>query len=162
MSSATRRPLEGIQVLDFSRVLAGPWAAQALADFGADVIKIERPGKGDDSRAWGPPFLKLRPDEGVAAYFCAANRGKKSIALDISDPADSEIVRQLASKADVLIENFKTGTMARHGLDYAALSAINPRLVFCSITGYGKTAARPVLIPIVRPTTPLSRAWRAS
>lgn len=137
MSSISPRPLDGIRVLDLSRVLAGPWAAQSLSDFGAEVIKIERLGSGDDSRVWGPPFLNLQTDQDVAAYFCSANRGKKSVALDIGYDEDRTILRRLALQADVLIENFKSGTLARYELDYASLSRLNPRLIVCSITGYG-------------------------
>ncbi|WP_080704687.1 CaiB/BaiF CoA transferase family protein [Bordetella bronchiseptica] len=140
-------PMDGIRVLDLSRVLAGPWCTQMLADFGADVIKIERPGQGDDSRAWGPPFYESADGhERVSAYFCAANRGKRSVCLDLESEADRQALRELALRSDVLVENFKAGSLARHGLDYATLSALNPRLVYCSITGYGQTgpyAARP-------------------
>lgn len=142
-----RGPLSGVRVLDLSRVLAGPWATQTLADLGAEVIKVERPGVGDDTRLWGPPFT-TRSDgsRGDAAYFMAANRGKKSVALDIATAEGAEIVRRLAVGCDVVVENFKTGGLAKYGLDYAALSAINPRLVYCSITGFGQDgpdAARP-------------------
>jgi len=132
-------PLSGVRVLDLSRVLAGPWATQTLADLGAEVIKIERPGAGDDTRAWGPPFT-TRTDgrPGDAAYFMAANRGKKSVALDIAKPEGAGIVRRLAATCDVVVENFKTGGLKKYGLDHAALSAINPRLVYCSITGFGQ------------------------
>jgi len=133
-------PLEGIRVLDLSRVLAGPWCTQTLADFGADVIKIERPGSGDDSRAWGPPFYQApERHKRISAYFCSTNRGKRSVCLDIANAQDQEAIRKLVLQSDVLIENFKVGTLARYGLDYAALSEINPRLVYCSITGYGQT-----------------------
>jgi crotonobetainyl-CoA:carnitine CoA-transferase CaiB-like acyl-CoA transferase len=131
--------LRGIRVLDLSRVLAGPWCTQLMADFGAEVIKVERPGIGDDSRAWGPPFVELAPGEKVAAYFCCANRGKQSIALDIAEAQGRAAILQLALESDVLIENFKTGTLARYGLDYETLAKLNPRLIYCSITGYGKT-----------------------
>ena len=135
-----RRILDGIRVLDLTRVLAGPWATQNLADFGAEVLKVERPGHGDDTRKWGPPFL--RDTEGRettdAAYYLACNRGKKSITLDLASPAGREIARALAAKSDVLVENFKVGDLARHGLDYATLSASNPGLVYCSITGFGQ------------------------
>jgi crotonobetainyl-CoA:carnitine CoA-transferase CaiB-like acyl-CoA transferase len=134
------RILEGIRVLDLTRVLAGPWATQNLADLGAEVIKVERPGQGDDTRTWGPPFL--RDIQGAetrdAAYYLACNRGKKSITLDISRPRGREIARALALKSDVLVENFKVGDLKRHGLDYAALSAEHPGLVYCSITGFGQ------------------------
>ncbi len=132
-------PLSGVRVLDLSRVLAGPWATQTLADLGAEVIKIERPGAGDDTRSWGPPFTtQTDGTPGDAAYFMAANRGKKSVALDIATPEGAEIVRRLAATCDVVVENFKTGGLAKYGLDHAALSAINPRLVYCSITGFGQ------------------------
>ena len=133
-------PLTGVTVLDLSRVLAGPWATQIFADLGAQVIKIERPGAGDDTRSWGPPFTS-RADgtAGDAAYFFACNRGKKSVAVDIARPEGAAIVRALAAKADVLVENFKVGGLARYGLDYPSLHQVNPRLVYCSITGFGQT-----------------------
>jgi crotonobetainyl-CoA:carnitine CoA-transferase CaiB-like acyl-CoA transferase len=132
--------LHGVRVLDLTRVLAGPWATQLLADFGAEVIKIERPGKGDDTRQWGPPFLKDRDgrDTADAAYYLACNRAKKSVTLDIATPEGRAIARSLALKSDVLVENFKVGDLARHGLDYATLSREHPRLVYCSITGFGQ------------------------
>jgi crotonobetainyl-CoA:carnitine CoA-transferase CaiB-like acyl-CoA transferase len=129
------KPLSGITVLDLSRVLAGPWASQLLADLGADVIKVERPGAGDDTRAWAPPAAA----DGTAAYFLSANRGKRSLTVDITRPEGQDIVRRLAERADVLLENYKVGGLAKYGLDYATLSALNPRLVYCSITGYGQT-----------------------
>ncbi|MEZ5922960.1 MAG: CaiB/BaiF CoA-transferase family protein [Hyphomicrobiaceae bacterium] len=127
-------------VLDLTRVLAGPWCTQALADLGADVIKIERPGSGDDTRDWGPPFL-TGPDgqRGDSAYFLACNRNKRSVVLDLAKPLGQRAVRELAARADVLVENHKVGGLARYGLDYASLSALNPRLVYCSITGFGQT-----------------------
>ena len=132
-------PLSGVRVLDLSRVLAGPWATQTLADLGAEVIKIERPGAGDDTRHWGPPFTTTTDgSKGDAAYFMCANRGKKSVALDIATPEGAEAVRRLAATCDVVVENFKTGGLAKYGLDYAGLSAVNPRLVYCSITGFGQ------------------------
>ena len=133
--------LEGIRVLDLSRVLAGPWCSQNLADLGADVIKVERPGAGDDTRGWGPPFLKTRDGEDTedSAYYLAANRGKRSITVDLSTEAGREIIRGLAAVSDVVIENYKVGDLAKFGLDYASLSAINPALVYCSITGFGQT-----------------------
>ena len=133
------RILDGVRVLDLTRVLAGPWATQNLADFGAEVIKVERPGKGDDTRSWGPPFLKDTQgrDTRDAAYYLACNRGKKSLTLDIARPEGQEIARALAAKSDVLVENFKVGDLARYGLDYASLASDNPRLVYCSITGFG-------------------------
>jgi len=135
-----RKILENLRVLDLTRVLAGPWATQNLADLGAEVIKIERPGHGDDTRKWGPPFLKDRSggDTSDAAYFLACNRGKKSVTLDIAGDAGRRIARALALESDVLVENFKAGDLARHGLDYESLAAANPRLVYCSITGFGQ------------------------
>src|SRR3954462_2684461 len=132
-----RRILDGIRVLDLTRVLAGPWATQNLADFGAEVIKVERPGHGDDTRKWGPPFLKDREghDTADAAYYLACNRGKKSVTLDIASPEGSAVARALAAKSDVVVENFKVGDLARYGLDYASLSRDHQGLVYCSITG---------------------------
>jgi len=132
--------LAGLKVLDLSRVLAGPWAGQLLADLGADVVKVERPGAGDDTRAWGPPFLKDAEgrDTSEAAYFLCANRNKRSIAIDFTRPEGQQQVRALAARADVLIENFKVGGLAAYGLDYASLQALNPRLVYCSVTGFGQ------------------------
>jgi crotonobetainyl-CoA:carnitine CoA-transferase CaiB-like acyl-CoA transferase len=134
-------PLSHIRVLDLSRVLAGPWAGQNLADLGAEVIKVERPGPGDDSRAFGPPWVKDRDgrDTKDSAYFTSANRGKKSITLNISAPEGQAIVRELAQKSDVLIENYKFGDLARYGLGYEDLRKINPRLIYCSVTGFGQT-----------------------
>ncbi|WP_236589832.1 CaiB/BaiF CoA transferase family protein [Ramlibacter aurantiacus] len=132
------RPLAGVRVLDLSRVLAGPWAAQMLADYGAEVIKVERPGSGDDTRAWGPPWWGQGEDR-VAAYYVCANRGKRSVALDLASAEGLACVRELARDADILIENYKVGQLERMGLGYAALSALNPRLIYCSITGYGQT-----------------------
>ena len=135
-----RKILDGVRVLDLTRVLAGPWATQNLADFGAEVIKVERPGHGDDTRKWGPPFL--RDSEGRetsdAAYYLACNRGKKSITLDLAHPRGRELARALARASDVLVENFKVGDLARHGLDYATLSREHPGLVYCSVTGFGQ------------------------
>jgi crotonobetainyl-CoA:carnitine CoA-transferase CaiB-like acyl-CoA transferase len=131
------KPLEGIKVLDLSRVLAGPWCTQLLADLGAQVIKIERPGAGDDTRHWGPPWHG-EGDRRVAAYFLSCNRGKKSAAIDFSRPEGAELVRQLGANADVVVENFKVGGLAKFGLDAASLRAINPRLVYASITGFGQ------------------------
>src|SRR6476661_10708038 len=135
-----RRILDGIRVLDLTRVLAGPWAAQNLADFGAEVIKVERPGHGDDTRKWGPPFLRDREgnETSDAAYYLACNRGKRSITLDIAKPEGQALARRLALECDVLMENFKVGDLARYGLDYATLSREHPRLVYCSITGFGQ------------------------
>ncbi len=135
--------LAGVRVLDLSRVLAGPWATQTLADLGAEVIKIERPGVGDDTRAWGPPFTtKTDGSRGDSAYFLCANRGKKSVELDIASPEGAATIRRLAITSDVLVENFKVGGLKKYGLDYPALAAINPRLVYCSITGFGQTGPR--------------------
>src|SRR5213595_1914072 len=134
-------PLSHIRVLDLSRVLAGPWAGQNLADLGAEVIKVERPGSGDDSRAFGPPWLKDKDgrDTQDSAYYTSANRGKKSITIDISAPEGQAIARELAKKSDVLLENYKYGDLARYGLGYDDLKALNPRLVYCSVTGFGQT-----------------------
>jgi len=134
-------PLSHIRVLDLSRVLAGPWAGQNLADFGAEVIKVERPKLGDDSRTYGPPWVKDRDgrDTRDSAYFTSANRGKKSITLNISAPEGQKLVRELARDADVLIENYKFGDLARYGLSYEDLKQINPRLIYCSVTGFGQT-----------------------
>jgi crotonobetainyl-CoA:carnitine CoA-transferase CaiB-like acyl-CoA transferase len=132
-------PLAGLKVLDLSRVLAGPWASQILADLGADVVKVERPGAGDDTRGWGPPFLKDRQGgAGDAAYFLAANRNKRSLALDLAKPEGQAVARRLAARSDVLLENFKRGDLARYDLDYASLAAVKPDLVYCSITGFGQ------------------------
>ena len=133
-------PLSHLTILDLSRVLAGPWCTQLLADLGATVIKIERPGAGDDTRAWGPPFLKDTEgrDTSEAAYYLACNRGKLSVAVDFTKPAGQRIVRDLALQADVLIENFKVGSLEKYGLDYASVAALNPRLVYASITGFGQ------------------------
>jgi crotonobetainyl-CoA:carnitine CoA-transferase CaiB-like acyl-CoA transferase len=130
-------PLAGIRVLDLSRVLAGPWCGQLLADYGADVIKVERPGSGDDTRGWGPPYWGDAA-QGMAAYYLSTNRGKRSIAIDIASTEGAALVRRLAQDADVLLENYKVGQLAKYGLDHASLSALNPRLVYCSVTGYGQ------------------------
>ncbi|WP_454624653.1 CaiB/BaiF CoA transferase family protein [Bradyrhizobium cenepequi] len=136
-------PLCAIRVLDLSRVLAGPWAGQILADLGADVIKVERPGAGDDTRAWGPPFLKARDGSEVGAgYFLAANRGKRSITVDISSSAGQDIVRRIAARSDVVLENYKSGTLDRYGLGWKELSKLNDQLVYCSITGFGQSGPR--------------------
>ena len=146
MASTPALPLDGIRVLDLSRVLAGPWCTQTLADLGADVIKVERPPRdghpgGDDTRGWGPPFLKDRDgrETAEAAYYLGANRNKRSITVDIATPDGQALIRRLAAQCDVLVENFKVGDMARYGLDAATLLAAVPRLVYCSITGYGQT-----------------------
>ncbi len=140
--------LSNLLVLDMSRILAGPWAGQVLADLGADVIKVERPGAGDDTRGWGPPFM--RDAEGretsEAAYFLCANRNKRSITVDFTKPQGQALLLQLAAQADILIENFKVGGLQPYGLDYESLRAVNPRLIYCSITGFGQTgpySARP-------------------
>lgn len=133
-------PLNGIRVLDLSRVLAGPWCSQNLGDLGAEIIKIERPGAGDDSRAWGPPWYKDQAGNNTreSAYYWSANRNKRSVAVDISRSEGQDLIRKLAETADVCLENFKTGDLARYGLDWPSLKAVNPRLVYCSITGYGQ------------------------
>ncbi len=135
------RPLSHIRVLDLSRVLAGPWASQNLADLGAEVLKIERPGSGDDTRSWGPPFLKDQDggETRESAYFLAVNRGKKSVTLDIAKPEGQRIARALAAKCDVLLENYKIGGLAKYGLAYEDLSKIDPRIIYCSITGFGQS-----------------------
>lgn len=134
-------PLAGVRVLDLSRILAGPWASQMLADLGAEVIKIERPGSGDDTRGWGPPYITDADGNPTteSAYFHSANRGKRSVCIDIADAAGQRLIRDLAGKSDVLIENFKVGGLRKHGLDYDSLQTSNPRLVYCSITGFGQT-----------------------
>jgi len=133
-------PLSHLRVLDLTRVLAGPWATQTLADLGAEVIKIEKPGEGDDTRGWGPPFInKPDGDPGDAAYFLSANRGKRSVAIDMASPEGQVLIRRLAERSDVLVENFKVGGLKKYGLDYESLKAVNPRLVYCSITGFGQT-----------------------
>ena len=133
-------PLSHLTILDLSRVLAGPWCTQLLADLGATVIKIERPGSGDDTRAWGPPFLRdaAGDDTSEAAYYLACNRGKLSVAVDFTQPEGQRIVRDLALQADVLVENFKVGGLAKYNLDYTSVAALNPRLVYASITGFGQ------------------------
>jgi formyl-CoA transferase len=133
--------LSHIRVLDLTRILAGPWCTQILADLGAEVIKIERPGGGDDTRSWGPPYLKDTDgnDTRESAYYLSCNRGKKSVALDVSTHEGQDIVRKLASQSDLLIENYKVGGLRQYGLDYESLKAVNPRLIYCSITGFGQT-----------------------
>jgi len=133
--------LDGIVVLDLSRILAGPWCGQVLSDLGATVIKVERPGSGDDTRSWGPPYLKDQDgnDTTEAAYYLAANRGKQSITLNIASEEGAKIARELAAKADVVIENYKLGGLVKYGLDYESLKKINPALIYCSITGFGQT-----------------------
>src|SRR4051812_26352310 len=133
--------LDGIRILDLSRVLAGPWCTQTLADLGADVIKIERPGTGDDTRSWGPPFLQGQDgqDTGEAASYLGTNRNKRSVTCDIAHPDGQAPVRALAVHCDVFVENFKVGDMARYGLDYASIRKVNPKIVYCSVTGFGQT-----------------------
>lgn len=140
-TNQTVRALEGIKVLDLSRVLAGPWSTQILADFGADVLKVELPGRGDDTRGWGPPFLTLpdgSEDLQESAYYLCANRNKRSAAIDFAKPEGAALIRQLAAKADILVENFKVGGLKKYGLDYESIRTINPRIVYCSITGFGQ------------------------
>lgn len=136
--------LEGYRVLDLSRVLAGPWCGQILADLGAEVIKVERPKRGDDTRAWGPPWMKddAGNDTHEAAYYQSTNHNKLSVAIDIATPEGQEVVRALALESDVLIENYKTGSLKKYGLDYETLSKLNPKLIYCSITGFGQTGPR--------------------
>ena len=156
-AAVTPSALAGVKVVDLTRVIAGPLAAQTLADLGADVIKIERRGGGEDLRSLGPPWLKSIDggDSEESTYFQAANRGKRSLTLDFTKPEGARILQRLAGKADVLIENFRTGTLARHGLGYETLSVLNPRLIYCSITGFGQIG------PYVtaRATTTLFRPW---
>src|ERR1043165_1017641 len=137
-------PLAGIRVLELARILAAPWAGQILADLGADVIKVERPGAGDDTRSWGPPFLKGPDgkDTKEAGYYLAVNRGKRSITVSLDKPEGQRIVRELALQADIVLENYKAGTLERYGLDEASLREINPRLIYCSVTGFGQTGPR--------------------
>ena len=136
----TAGALAGIQVLDLSRVLAGPWCTQILSDLGADVVKVERPGVGDDTRHWGPPFLQDADgqDTTQASYFTACNRNKRSVTIDMASEDGQQLIRQMALQADVLVENFKVGGLAQYGLDYASLAALNPRLIYCSVTGFGQ------------------------
>ncbi|MGJ7509197.1 CaiB/BaiF CoA transferase family protein [Variovorax sp. GT1P44] len=139
MSSPKEGALAGLKVLDLSRVLAGPWCTQILADLGADVVKIERPGVGDDTRTWGPPFLKDAEgrDTNQATYFTACNRNKRSVTIDMATPDGQALLKQMAAQSDILVENFKTGGLRQYGLDYESLRALNPRLVYCSVTGFG-------------------------
>ena len=133
--------LSHIRVLDLSRILAGPWSGQILADLGAEVIKVERPQVGDDTRTWGPPFLKDEEgnDTAESAYFLSANRGKKSVAIDMTTPEGQAVIRELAQHADIVLENFKVGGLKKYGLDYDSLKALNPKIIYCSITGFGQT-----------------------
>jgi crotonobetainyl-CoA:carnitine CoA-transferase CaiB-like acyl-CoA transferase len=139
--SGASGPLSGLRVLDLSRILAGPTCTQLLGDYGADVIKVERPGAGDDTGSWGPPYVIGRDDmpTSESAYYLCANRNKRSLALDMSCPESAEHLRELAQWCDVVVENFKVGQLAKFGLDHASLSAINPALIYCSITGFGQT-----------------------
>ncbi len=134
-------PLSHIRILDLSRIMAGPWAGQIFADLGADVIKVERAGAGDDTRSWGPPYLKDEDgkDSRESGYYLSVNRGKRSIELDLASPKDQEVVKALAKTSDIVLENFKVGTLPRYGLGYEQLSAVNPKLIYCSITGFGQT-----------------------
>lgn len=134
-------PLKGVKVLDLSRILAGPWATQVLADYGADIIKIERPHKGDDTRHWGPPYASSSSDSKLkdAGYFLSANRGKRSLTLDIAQQQAQQIVRELIKQSDVLVENYKVGGLKKYGLDYQTVKQINPKIIYCSITGFGQT-----------------------
>ena len=136
MTSAPRGPLEGVKVIELARILAGPWAGQVLADLGADVIKVEAP-RGDDTRQWGPPFIE-RDGDRSAAYFHSCNRGKRSITVDLASAEGQETMRELVADADILIENFKVGGLKKYGMDFDSLSELNPRLIYCSITGFGQ------------------------
>lgn len=144
MTSAKEGPLSHIRVLDLSRILAAPWAGQTLADLGADVIKVERPGAGDDTRGWGPPYLRdpYGQETRESAYYLAANRGKRSITLSLDNPQAQRVVRELAMQSDIVLENYKSGTLARYGLDAHSLRELNPRLIYCSVTGFGQTGPR--------------------
>ncbi|MGD9813915.1 MAG: CaiB/BaiF CoA transferase family protein [Hyphomonadaceae bacterium] len=140
MTETRKAALDGVRVLDLSRVLAGPWATQILGDLGADVIKIEKPSAGDDTRAWGPPFLPgAGGKHGDAAYYLAANRNKRSVTVDIAKQEGADLIRRLAPHCQIFVENFKTGGLKRYGLDYTQIAAINPAIVYCSITGFGQT-----------------------
>ncbi|MBO0346532.1 CoA transferase [Roseibium sp. CAU 1637] len=140
-TAKTPGPLSGLVVLDLSRILAGPTCTQILGDLGAEVLKVERPGKGDDTRGWGPPFLKDEAGKSTAesAYYLSSNRNKSSVAVDLAAPEGQSLLRQLAAKADILVENFKVGDLKRRGLDYESLKSLNPRLIYCSISGFGQT-----------------------
>ncbi|WP_338663313.1 CaiB/BaiF CoA-transferase family protein [Pararoseomonas sp. SCSIO 73927] len=144
MTEARQGPLSHVRVLDLSRIMAAPWATQILADLGADVIKVERPGAGDDTRGWGPPFLKDREGNPTkdAGYFLAVNRGKRSVTIDMARPEGQAVIRRLAEGADIVLENFKAGALAKYGLDAASLRAVNPRLIYCSVTGFGQDGPR--------------------
>jgi crotonobetainyl-CoA:carnitine CoA-transferase CaiB-like acyl-CoA transferase len=136
MADVSTAPLAGLRALDLSRVLAGPWSTQALGDLGADVVKIEQPGQGDDTRRWGPPFLE--DGSGDSAYYLCANRNKRSVAINMADPRGAELIRKMAADVDIVVENFRVGGLTKYGLDYASLSAVNPRVIYCSITGFGQ------------------------
>ncbi len=140
MTTSNAGALAGIKVLDLSRVLAGPWCTQMLADLGADVVKVERPGVGDDTRQWGPPFLKDAEgnDTTQASYFTACNRNKRSVTIDMATPEGQQLIKQMALQADIVVENFKVGGLKQYGLDHASLRALNPRLIYCSVTGFGQ------------------------
>jgi crotonobetainyl-CoA:carnitine CoA-transferase CaiB-like acyl-CoA transferase len=142
--TTNKGPLAHVKVLDLSRILAAPWASQILADLGAEVIKVERPGMGDDTRTWGPPFLKDAEgkDTKEAGYYLAVNRGKRSITVSLEKPEGQKIIKELARRADIVLENYKAGTLARYGLDEASLRKLNPRLIYCSVTGFGQTGPR--------------------
>jgi crotonobetainyl-CoA:carnitine CoA-transferase CaiB-like acyl-CoA transferase len=142
--TTAKGPLSHVRVLDLSRILAAPWASQILADLGAEVIKVERPGAGDDTRSWGPPFLKDAEGKATkeAGYYLAVNRGKRSITVSLEKPEGQKIVKELAARADIVLENYKAGTLKRYGLDEASLRKINPRLIYCSVTGFGQTGPR--------------------
>jgi crotonobetainyl-CoA:carnitine CoA-transferase CaiB-like acyl-CoA transferase len=135
------KALSGIRVLDLSRILAGPWCTQMLGDLGADIIKVEQPGKGDDTRGWGPPWHG-EGDQALSAYYLSTNRNKQSVTIDMAQPEGQDLIRKLAAKSDVLVENFKLGGLAKYGLDYENLKAVNPQLIYCSITGFGQTGPR--------------------
>jgi crotonobetainyl-CoA:carnitine CoA-transferase CaiB-like acyl-CoA transferase len=142
--SPRQGPLSHVRVLDLSRIMAGPWATQILADLGADVIKVERPGVGDDTRSWGPPFLRDEAGEATreAGYYLSVNRGKRSITLDIATAEGQAVVRRIAAESDIVVENYKVGTLTRYKLDYASLAAVNPRLIYASVTGFGQSGPR--------------------
>ena len=144
MGKSMTGPLSHVRVLDLSRIMAGPWAGQVLADLGADVIKVERPGAGDDTRSWGPPYLKDKEGKETreSGYYLSVNRGKRSITVDLSSPEGKETIRALAAKSDIVLENYKAGTLDRYGLGYAALKEVKPGLIFCSITGFGQTGPK--------------------
>ena len=146
-------PLSHIRVLDLSRIMAGPWTSQILADLGADVIKVERSRVGDDTRSWGPPYLKDKEGKETkeAGYYLAVNRGKRSITLSLDKPESQQIVRDLAKSADILLENFKVDTLQKFGLDYESLREVNPRLIYCSITGFGQPARNAMSPPMTSP-----------